>query len=130
RASHDFGGVYIAGAAAYGLSFVSTGRAVLGETYTAAFTAQSLSGRAEIGGRWKTAIVDVMPFAAARAISFSTPGYGETGSGAGTFALAYRPATTLAIRSEIGLGLKKTVASASGATTFAGRLGWAHSFTP
>lgn len=129
RASHDFGRLYLAGAAAYGLHFGSTTRAVFGETYTAAYVAQSFSARAEAGWRFKTRAVDIVPFAAARVISLSTPAYAETGSGAGTFALAYNAASALEVRSELGLRLNRTVMHASGgSTSFSGMLGWAHHF--
>ncbi len=129
RASHDFGRAYVAGAFAYGLNFVSTTRAVGGETYAAAFTAHSVSGRLEAGWRFATPAVDLIPFAAARALSFSTPAYGETGSGAGTFALAYGAQTSIEARSEIGLRFHKAIKGASGTTAFSGMLGWAHSIS-
>jgi autotransporter-associated beta strand protein len=130
RASHDFGRLYIAGAAAYGLHFGATTRVVFGETYTAAYTAQSLSARAEAGWRFRTRAVDLAPFLAARVISLSTRAYTEAGAGAGTFALAYNAASALEARSELGLRLHRTVSHASGgATSFSGMLGWAHYFS-
>jgi uncharacterized protein with beta-barrel porin domain len=130
RASHDFGRLYLAGAFAYGLHAATTARGFAGETYSAAFLGQSISARAEAGWRFRTAAVDLSPFVAGRIVSFSTPAYTETGSGAGTFALAYGAATSVEARSEIGLRLNRTVSHASGgATTFSGMAGWAHYFS-
>jgi uncharacterized protein with beta-barrel porin domain len=130
RASHDFGRLYLAGAFAYGIHAATTARGFAGETYSAAFLGQSVSARAEAGWRFRTAAVDLSPFVAGRIVSFSTPAYTETGTGAGTFALAYGAATSLEARSEIGLRLSKAVSHASGgATTFSGMAGWAHYFS-
>jgi fibronectin-binding autotransporter adhesin len=130
RASHDFGRLYLAGAAAYGAHFATTTRAFAGETYTAAFTGQSISARAEAGWRIRTKPVDILPFVAARIVSFSTPAYAETGSGAGTFALGYQPQSGLEARSELGIRLHKSIDSADGSrTVFSGSLGWAHYFS-
>ena len=130
RASHDFGRAYIAGALAYGLHPTAISRSFGGETYSAAFLGQSVSARAEAGWRFRTAAVDVAPFLAGRVVSFSTPAYAETGSGAGTFALAYNAATAIESRSELGIRLNKSFDSGDGGrTTLSGMLGWAHYFS-
>ncbi|MDP2123934.1 MAG: autotransporter domain-containing protein, partial [Parvibaculum sp.] len=130
RASHDFGNLYIAGAAAYSHHAATTTRNVGGETYTASFTAHSFAGRAETGYRFRTEPVDIIPYAAIRAISLSTPGYVETGNGAGTFALAYASDDTLDLRSELGLRLRKHTRGTDGNTTLSGAIAWAHDFDP
>lgn len=130
RASHDFGQLYLSGAAAYGIHFATTSRAFAGEIYSAAFTGQSISARAETGWRFRTPEVDIVPFVAGRLVSFSNPAYAETGSGAGIFALGYGAATAVETRSELGLRLNKAIARADGSrTAFSGMLGWAHYFT-
>lgn len=128
RASHDFGGFYLSGAAAYGLHVMSTSRAVGAETYRANFTGQSFSGRAEAGARLSTGVADFLPHAAFQATAFSNPAYGETGSGAGTFALNYAARTTTETRGELGLRLSRRSVDEAGATTLSGRLAWAHYF--
>ena len=130
RFSHDFDPAYLSGALAYGAHFASTSRSFGGETYTAAFTGHSVSARAEAGWRFRSPSVEVTPFIAGRLVSFSNPAYAETGSGAGTFALAYGAATNVETRSELGFRLNKTIDSKDGSrTAFSGMLGWAHYFT-
>jgi subtilase-type serine protease len=130
RASHDFGRLYVAGAFAYGIHAVGTARSFGGETYAAAFLGQSVTARAEAGWRFRTTAIDLFPFVAGSVGTFSAPAYSETGSGAGTFALAYQPSTAVETRSELGLRLNKVVAGSAGsATTFSGMVGWAHYFS-
>ena len=129
RASHDFGGFYLSGAAAYGLHAVDTARTAFGETYRAAFTGHSFSGRAEAGARWRAGTAEIFPYAAFQAAAFANPAYAETGSGAGLFALNYAARTTTETRGELGVRLSHRSVDAASATEISGRLAWAHYFS-
>jgi len=130
RGVHDFGTMYVSGAAAYGAHFAQTRRDVFGETYSAGFTAHSLSARLETGARFKMSASELAPYAALQATTLWTPAYAETGSGAGTFALAYNAASNTDLRSEIGLRVSRAFHGETSTTTLSGGLGWAHSFNP
>ena len=121
-----FGNAYVSGALAYAFHDVETDRSVFGETLSADFNAHSYSGRAESGYRFDTPLVAISPYAAFQATAYHLPGYTETSSGAGTFALSYDAETTTATRVELGARLEHAMAlSDGGLLTLTGRAAWA-----
>ena len=68
------------------------------------------------------------PYVAFQGTSLRIPSYGETASGAGTFALDYDGRTATTARGELGIRLDKTVALDAGTLLkLNGRAAWAHS---
>ena len=124
----EFGQAYLLGALAYGYHDVSTSRVVGADTLQADYSAHSWSGRAEAGYRFDTSGMGLAPYVAFQGTSLRIPSYGETASGAGTFALDYDGRTATAARGELGIRLDKTVALDAGTLLkLNGRAAWAHS---
>ena len=98
------------------------------DTHNAGFTAQSWGGRAEAGYRIAWAPINLAPYVALQAQTFSTPNYSETAtSGSQQFALSYAAHTGNVVRSELGSWLSRNflVADSALVTAF-GRAAWAH----
>ena len=73
------------------------------DTLNANFNAQSWGGRVEGGYRFAWGTVNLTPYAAFQAQSFSTPNYSEaSGSGSNQFALSYASRTGNIERGELG----------------------------
>ena len=97
------GPAYLAAAFAFANHWMSTDRfAFAGDHLTGSFNAQSYGGRVESGYRFATIYGGVTPYAAIQAQSFHTPGYSETDTNGGGFALAYNSRTGNDTRSELG----------------------------
>jgi len=98
------------------------------DTLNAGFIATSWGGRVEGGYKIAWAPVNLAPYVAFQAQSFSTPNYSETSaSGNNEFALSYAARTGSIERSELGSWLSKNYLLADNAVmaTF-GRAAWAH----
>ncbi|MDP1533446.1 MAG: autotransporter domain-containing protein, partial [Rubrivivax sp.] len=104
---HTVGPAYLSAALAYGWQDITTDRTVTVagvDRLRAQFNASALSGRAEAGYRFATALVGLTPYAAGKFTAFELPAYAESVvSGANTFALAYGSKAVTASRSELGL---------------------------
>jgi outer membrane autotransporter protein len=122
------GPAYLAAAFAYTNHWMSTDRfAFAGDHLTASFNAQSYGGRIESGYRFATWYGGVTPYAAIQAQSFHTPGYSETDTNGGGFALAFNSRTATDIRSELGARFDRLVTfNRSAALALWARLAWAH----
>jgi YVTN family beta-propeller protein/autotransporter-associated beta strand protein len=122
------GPAYLAAAFAYTNHWMSTDRfAFAGDHLTASFNAQSYGGRVESGYRFATWYGGVTPYAAIQAQSFHTPGYSETDTNGGGFALAFNSRTATDIRSELGARFDRLVTfNRSAALALWARLAWAH----
>jgi outer membrane autotransporter protein len=127
--SQKFEPWYVSGAVAFANYWASTSRMVTlpsVETLNAGFTAQSWGGRAEAGYLIAWAPVNLAPYVALQAQSFSTPNYSETAtSGSNQFALSYASRTGSVVRSELGSWASKNFLVADNAlvTAFGRRLG-------
>ncbi|HSR78162.1 MAG TPA: autotransporter-associated beta strand repeat-containing protein [Xanthobacteraceae bacterium] len=129
--SQRFGAWYVSGAVAFANYWASTTRTVTlpaVDTLNAGFNAQSWGGRAEAGYRIAWAPVNLAPYVAVQAQSFSTPNYTETAtSGSNAFALSYASHTASVVRSELGSWLSKSYLLADNVLVTAfGRAAWAH----
>ncbi len=129
--SQKFGPWYVSGAVAFANYWASTTRTITLpaiDTLNAGFNAQSWGGRAEAGYRIAWAPVNLAPYVAVQAQSFSTPNYTETAtSGSNLFALSYASHTASVVRSELGSWLSNTYRVADNALVTAfGRAAWAH----
>jgi outer membrane autotransporter protein len=122
------GPAYLAAAFAYTNHWMSTDRfAFAGDHLTASFDAQSIGGRVEGGYRFATIYGGVAPYAAIQAQSFHTPGYSETDTNGGGFALSYNARTATHTRSELGARFDRLIALYPGAAlSLPARLAWAH----
>jgi T5SS/PEP-CTERM-associated repeat protein/autotransporter-associated beta strand protein len=134
---HKVGAAYITAAAAYGWQDVTTDRTVTIagiDRLHANFNANAFSGRIEGGNRYVLPWIGGMgltPYAAAQAIAFDLPAYGEGAvSGASTSALSYGAKTVTATRGELGLRSDKSFAVNDAILTLRGRAAWAHDFNP
>ncbi|MBR0757060.1 autotransporter domain-containing protein [Bradyrhizobium jicamae] len=129
---HNIGPAYLAAALGYGWHDVTTNRTVTlagFDQLQGRFRAESFSARFEGGYRFATPFVGITPYAAAQAISFHLPGYGETAIvGTPQFALNYNSQTTTATRTELGLRTDKSYALQDAMLTLRGRLAWAHDY--
>jgi autotransporter-associated beta strand protein len=129
--SQKFGPWYVSGAVAFANYWASTTRTITLpaiDTLNAGFNAQSWGGRAEAGYRIAWSPVNLAPYVALQAQSFSTPNYTETAtSGFNVFALSYASHTASVVRSELGSWLSNSylVANNTLVTAF-GRAAWAH----
>jgi outer membrane autotransporter protein len=123
-----WGAAYLAAAFAYTNHWMSTDRfAFAGDHLTASFNAQSIGGRFESGYRFATLYGGVTPYAAIQAQNFRTPGYAETDTNGGGFALAYNARTATDTRSELGARFDRLIALYPGAAlSLRARLAWAH----
>ena len=126
HARSDFEAAYLLGALAYGFSDVTTERTVTvagTDRFAASFGAHDVAGHLEAGYRigWLT------PYAAVRGQAFMTPDYSErTVEGVSTFALDYEERTALSLRTELGVGVERSLPFASGLLSLRGRAAWAH----
>ncbi len=85
--------------------------------------------RAEGGYRYVTPWMGVTPYAAAQAITYFLPGYGEgVDAGLNTFALNYASRDVTTARTELGVRTDKSFALQSALVTLRGRAAWAHYF--
>lgn len=131
RGTQEFGAAYLSGALAYGYHAFSTSRSVTGERYEADYSGHSLSGRAEAGWRIAMPVATFTPYGAVETVALFTPSYGETGSGAGLFALNYQAQDTVSTRLELGARLSHTIDLTSGnRLTLSGRAGYQHNLNP
>ena len=124
----QYGPAYLAAAFAFANHWMSTDRiAFANDHLTADFNAQSYGGRLEGGYRFATAYGGITPYAAIQAQSFHTPGYSETDTNGGGFALAFNSRTGTATRSELGTRFDRVLALYTNAVlSLRGRLAWAH----
>ena len=122
------GPAYLAAAFAFANHWMSTDRfAFAGDHLTASFNAQSYGGRIESGYRFATWYGGVTPYAAIQAQSFHTPGYSETDTNGGGFALAYNSRTGTDTRSELGTRFDRVLALYTNAVlSLRARVAWAH----
>src|SRR5262249_3681891 len=122
---------YLSGAAAFANYWASTSRTVTLpaiDTLNASFNAQSWGGRAEAGYKFAWGAINLAPYVAFQAQSFSTPNYSEAStSGSPGFALNFASRTGSVERSELGswASTKFLVASNALLSVF-GRAAWAH----
>ena len=129
--SQKFGPWYLSGAVSFANYWASTTRMITlptVDTLNAGFTAQSWGGRAEAGYRIAWAPVNLAPYVALQAQTFSTPNYAETAtSGSQQFALSYASHTGNVLRSELGSWLSRNfIVADSALVTAFGRAAWAH----
>jgi outer membrane autotransporter protein len=122
------GPAYLAAAFAFTNHWMSTDRfAFAGDHLTASFNAQSYGGRVESGYRFGTIYGGITPYAAIQAQSFHTPGYSETDTNGGGFALSYNSRTGSDTRSELGTRFDCVLALYTNAVlSLRARLAWAH----
>ena len=122
-----YGPAYLAAAFAFTNHWMSTDRFAVGDHLTASFNAQSYGGRIESGYRFATWYGGVTPYAAIQAQSFRTPGYSETDTTGGGFALAYNSRTGTDTRSELGTRFDRVLALYTNAVlSLRARVAWAH----
>jgi autotransporter-associated beta strand protein/T5SS/PEP-CTERM-associated repeat protein len=121
--SQKFGPWYVSGAVAFANYWASTTRTI---TLPAVDTLNA--GRAEAGYRIAWAPVNLAPYVALQAQTFSTPNYSEAAtSGASTFALSYAAHTGSVVRSEVGSWASRNFLLADNALVTAfGRVAYAH----
>jgi uncharacterized protein with beta-barrel porin domain len=129
--SQKFGPWYVSGAVAFANYLASTSRMITlpaVDTLNAGFVAQSWGGRAEAGYRIAWTPVNLAPYVALQAQTFSTPNYAETAtSGSNQFALSYAAHTGSVVRSELGSWASRNFLIADNALVTAfGRAAWAH----
>jgi uncharacterized protein YhjY with autotransporter beta-barrel domain len=129
--SQKFGPWYVSGAVAFANYWASTTRTITlpaVDTLNAGFNAQSWGGRAEAGYRIAWASVNLAPYVALQAQTFSTPNYSESAtSGSSTFALSYAAHTGSVVRSEVGSWASRNFLLADNALVTAfGRVAYAH----
>ena len=122
-----YGPAYLAAAFAFTNHWMSTDRFAVGDHLTASFNAQSYGGRIESGYRFATWYGGITPYAAIQAQSFRTPGYSETDTTGGGFALAYNSRTGTDTRSELGTRFDRVLALYTNAVlSLRARVAWAH----
>ena len=129
--SQRFGAWYLSGAAAFANYWASTTRNLTLpaiDTLDANFNAQSWGGRLEGGYRFAWGTVNLTPYAAFQAQSFSTPNYSEaSGSGSNQFALSYASRTGNIERAELGSWLNTLyLLQRNSVVSLFGRAAWAH----
>ena len=122
------GPAYLAAAFAFANHWMSSDRfAFAGDHLTASFNAQSYGGRVESGYRFATIYGGVTPYAAIQVQSFRTPGYSETDTNSGGFALSYNSHTGSDTRSELGTRFDRVLALYTNAVlSLRARVAWAH----
>jgi autotransporter-associated beta strand protein/T5SS/PEP-CTERM-associated repeat protein len=129
--SQRFGAWYVAAAAAFANYWASTTRNLTLpaiDTLNANFNAQSWGGRIEGGYRFAWGTLNLTPYAAFQAQSFSTPNYSEaSGSGSNQFALSYASRTGNIERAELGSWLNTLyLLQGNSVVSLFGRAAWAH----
>jgi autotransporter-associated beta strand protein len=129
---HNIGQGYVKGALAYGWHDVTTERTVslAGiDRLEGRYNANSFAARGEGGYRFVTPWMGVTPYAAAQAITYFQPGYGEqVTAGLNTFALNYASRDITSARTELGVRTDKSFALQTALVTLRGRAAWAHYF--
>src|SRR5215471_12757025 len=122
------GPAYLAAAFAFVNHWMSSDRFTFtGDHLTASFNAQSYGGRVESGYRFTTIYGGVTPYAAIQVQSFRTPGYSETDTNGGGFALSYNSRTGSDTRSELGTRFDRVLALYTNAVlSLRARVAWAH----
>ena len=98
------------------------------DTLNANFNAQSWGGRVEGGYRFAWGTVNLTPYAAFQAQSFSTANYSEaSGSGSNQFALNYASRTGNVERAELGSWVNTLyLLQGNSVVSLFGRAAWAH----
>jgi uncharacterized protein with beta-barrel porin domain len=129
--SQRFGAWYLSGAAAFANYWMSTNRNITlpaVDTLNANFNAQSWGGRVEGGYRFAWGAVNLAPYAAFQAQSFSSPNYSEaSGSGSNQFALNYASRTGNVERGELGSWANTSyLLDGNSVVSVFGRAAWAH----
>ncbi|MBV9630392.1 MAG: autotransporter domain-containing protein [Xanthobacteraceae bacterium] len=129
--SQRFGAWYVSAAAAFANYWASTTRNLTLpaiDTLNANFNAESWGGRVEGGYRFAWGTVNVTPYAAFQAQSFSTPNYSEaSGSGSNQFALSYASRTGNVERGELGSWVNTLyLLQGNSVVSLFGRAAWAH----
>ncbi|MBV8746702.1 MAG: autotransporter outer membrane beta-barrel domain-containing protein, partial [Xanthobacteraceae bacterium] len=129
--SQRFGAWYLSAAAAFANYWASTTRNLTLpaiDTLNANFNAQSWGGRIEGGYRFAWGTINLAPYAAFQAQSFSTPNYSEaSGSGSNQFALSYASRTGNVERGELGSWLNTLyLLQGNSVVSVFGRAAWAH----
>jgi autotransporter-associated beta strand protein len=129
--SQRFGAWYLSGAASFANYWMGTSRNITLpaiDTLNANFNAQSWGGRVEGGYRFAWGVINLAPYAAFQAQSFSTPNYSEaSGSGTNQFALSYASRTGNVERGELGSWLNTLyVLQGNSVVSLFGRAAWAH----
>jgi outer membrane autotransporter protein len=129
--SQRFGAWYLSGAASFANYWASTTRNLTLpaiDTLNANFNAESWGGRVEGGYRVAWGTVNLTPYAAFQAQSFSTPNYSEaSGSGSNQFALAYASRTGNVERAELGSWVNTLyLLQGNSVVSLFGRAAWAH----
>jgi autotransporter-associated beta strand protein/T5SS/PEP-CTERM-associated repeat protein len=129
--SQRFGSWYLSAAAAFANYWASTTRNLTLpaiDTLNANFNAQSWGGRLEGGYRFAWGTVNLTPYAAFQAQSFTTPNYSEaSGSGSNQFALSYASRTGNIERAELGSWVNTLyLLQGNSVVSLFGRAAWAH----
>lgn len=129
--SQRFGAWYLSAAAAFANYWASTTRNLTLpaiDTLNANFNAQSWGGRLEGGYRFAWGTVNLTPYAAFQAQSFTTPNYSEaSGSGSNQFALSYASRTGNIERAELGSWVNTLyLLQGNSVVSLFGRAAWAH----
>lgn len=129
--SQRFGAWYLSAAAAFANYWASTTRNLTLpaiDTLNANFNAQSWGGRLEGGYRFAWGAINLAPYAAFQAQSFSTPNYSEaSGSGSNQSALSYASRTGNVERSEFGSWVNTLyLLQGNSVVSLFGRAAWAH----
>lgn len=128
--SQRFGQAYVSGAVNAGWHKMSTDRTISidgGDELRGSFTARTLGARAEAGYRLEFDGIGVTPHAAAQALSYSAPGYGETVvSGANDYALDIAARDTTQTRAEAGIWIDHATHLDDAVLSLRSRLAWVH----
>lgn len=127
---HNFGALYLVGAAAWSWQNTSTQRQIAvssTDDLHASFNANALSGRAEAGWWIGKAEARVAPYAAVQPTVLYLPAYAESAvSGSNQFALSYDAKTATNVRTELGARVEKLVPNPGGNVALHLRAGWLH----
>jgi len=121
NAQATFGDAYLSGALTYGLHATRTSRSVAGDVLAGSFNGQTLSGRVESGYGFAYGATRLTPYAAVQATGYFLPGYVETSSLGGPFAVSHGAQSEFSARTELGARVSHTV----GSITLTGRAAWA-----
>jgi uncharacterized protein with beta-barrel porin domain/membrane-associated phospholipid phosphatase len=132
--AHSFGGIYVAGAFAYGIESVGDTRTVTagaGNSLQSNFDVNTIEGRAEIGDRFDFAWASVTPFGAVSDTELWLPSYSETSlSGSTLFALNYAAQSVNDAKTQFGFYADKSFALTNSVLTLFGKAAWGHDFNP
>ena len=125
-----FGAAYVSGVLAFANQWADLKRDVEGSSLTAETVGQTYSARIESGYRITQAAGDFIPYAAVETTYGRTPGYAETDTNNGMFALAFGRSSYTSPTSE--LGLRYEVASDFGnghSLKWLMKAGWVHDYS-